>query len=201
MCFLRRFYGKSSVGLPGMVELLGKNGGNVVPLVDPSEADTRLLQQTADETVKEWQGGRTPPPVAPSPEITYNLSLIRFAALIGKKDYPEAFKLMRQIADASKDDPAKQNELAWMIVTDKSIEHPDLDLAETLAQRAVDGANEPSTKSQFMDTLARVKFMKGNKEEAIDLEQKALALARAGDKDALQKTLDSYKKGELPDVN
>jgi hypothetical protein len=52
----------------------------------------------------------------------------------------------------------------------------------------------------FMDTLARVKFMQGSKEEGIALEQKAIALADDQGKDKLQKTLDSYKKGQLPDA-
>jgi len=138
--------------------------------------------------------------VAPANAADY-LSIMRFKILSGKKDYPAAFKIIRQMADAHKDNPMQQNALAWMIVSDKSIEHPDLDLAQTLAQRATDGAKESSEKSQSMDTLARVKFMKGSKDEAIALQQKAVALAGADEKDKLQKTLDSYKKGQLPDVD
>jgi thiol-disulfide isomerase/thioredoxin len=129
-----------------------------------------------------------------------SLSMVRFKILAGKKEYPAAFKLIRQISDAHKDDPMVQNNLAWMIVSDKSIEHPDLDLAQSMAQRATDGAKEPAQKSMFMDTLARVKFMQGSKEDAIALQQKALALAGDDSKDKLQKTLDSYKKGDLPEA-
>jgi hypothetical protein len=45
-----------------------------------------------------------------------------------------------------------------------------------------------------------VKFLQGNKEESIALEQKAIAMAGDSDKDKLQKTLDTYKKGELPEA-
>ncbi len=127
-----------------------------------------------------------------------NLSIVRVKILAGKKDLPAAYKLMRQLSDAHKDNAMMQNNLAWTIVTDKSFEHPDLDLAQTMAQRATDGTKDPAQKGMFMDTLARVKFMQGNKEEAIALEQKALAQAGDDLKDNLQKTLDSYKKGELP---
>jgi thiol-disulfide isomerase/thioredoxin len=127
-----------------------------------------------------------------------NLSIVRVKILAGKKDLPAAYKLMRQLSDEHKDDAMMQNNLAWTIVTDKSFEHPDLDLAQTMAQRATDGTKDPAQKGMFMDTLARVKFMQGNKEEAIALEQKALAQAGDDMKDNLQKTLDSYKKGELP---
>jgi thiol-disulfide isomerase/thioredoxin len=129
------------------------------------------------------------------------LSIMHFRILAGKKDYPAAFKYIRQLGDAHKNDPMQQNALAWMIVSDKSIEHPDLDLAQTLAQRATDGAKESAEKSQSMGTLARVKFMKGSKDEAVALEQKALDLASDNEKGRFQKTLDSYKKGELPEVN
>jgi thiol-disulfide isomerase/thioredoxin len=128
------------------------------------------------------------------------LSMVRFKILAGKKDYPAAFKLLRQVGDSHKDDAMMQNNLAWAIVSDKSIEHPDLDLAQTMAQRATDLAKGSAEKSGFMDTLARVKFMQGSKEDAIALEQKAVGMANDGDKDKLQQTLDSYKKGELPDA-
>jgi thiol-disulfide isomerase/thioredoxin len=133
-------------------------------------------------------------------EMADNLSIVRVKILGGKKDFPEAYKLMRQLSDTHKEDAMMQNNLAWTLVTDKSFTHPDLDLAQTMAQRATDAAKEPGQKAMFMDTLARVKFMHGSKEEAIALEQKALAQAGDDMKDNLQKTLDSYKKGELPDA-
>jgi thiol-disulfide isomerase/thioredoxin len=127
-----------------------------------------------------------------------NVAMVRFKILAGKKDFPASYKIIRQLSDDHKDDAMLQNNLAWTLVTDKSFDHPNLDLAQTLAQRATDGAKEPAQKSMFMDTLARVRFMQGNKEDAIALEQKALAQAGDDMKDNLQKTLDSYKKGELP---
>jgi tetratricopeptide (TPR) repeat protein len=132
-----------------------------------------------------------------SPEQIENLKMTRFQILVGKGDYTPAYAVLREFADAHKDNPAEQNELAWMLVSDKSIEHPDLDLAQTLAQRAVDGAKDDELKSQSLDTLARVKFLKGNKDEAISLEEKAVAMSAGDLKNQLQKTLDSYKKGEL----
>ena len=126
-----------------------------------------------------------------------NVSMIRFKILAGKKDYPAAFKLLRQVGDTHKDDPMMQNNLAWMIVADKSIEHPDLDLAQTLAQRATDGAKEPAQKSMFMDTLARVKFMQGSKDEAISLEQKAVAQAGDSEKDKASENPRKLQEGRF----
>ena len=59
--FYAVLYGKSPVGLPGKV-IVKNDAAGVITLVDLSERDGRLLQQTAAETVKEWKGGVTSPP-------------------------------------------------------------------------------------------------------------------------------------------
>jgi hypothetical protein len=58
--FYHLLYGKSPVGLPGRLD--GDNGRNAIKtLVDLSKMDATLLQQTAVETLKQWEDGRTPP--------------------------------------------------------------------------------------------------------------------------------------------
>jgi len=126
-----------------------------------------------------------------------NLDMLRFNILLGKKDYPAAYKLAAKASEAHKDNPELQNAFAWQIVSDDSIEHPDLKLAETIAARANEAAKGKSP--GIFDTQARILFMQGKKDEAIQVEEKALKLETDEDqKKALQKTLDSYKKGELP---
>jgi tetratricopeptide (TPR) repeat protein len=131
--------------------------------------------------------------------MTVTLEVNRFRILLGKKDYPAAYKLAAKISDAHKNSAALQNYLAWQIVADKTIEKPDLELAETLANRANEAAKgqDPG----ILDTQARVLFLKGQKDEAIKTQARAVALAEPDGKQALQLTLDSYKKGELPVVN
>lgn len=124
------------------------------------------------------------------------VSMPRFAVAIGKKDYPAAYKIAQQVSDANKDDAAKQNALAWDIVADPSIEQRDLNLAETLATRANDAAK--GQEPVILNTLARVQFMRGKKDDAIATQTKAVALADDNMKEQLQSMLDSYKKGELP---
>ena len=125
-----------------------------------------------------------------------SLSMARFGIALGKKDYPAAYKLAQQLSDTHKEDAQLQNALAWELVADPTIEQRDLGLAETFATRANTAANgkEPAV----LDTLARVQFMKGKKDEAIATETKAVDLAPAEQKVDYQATLDSYKKGELP---
>jgi len=123
------------------------------------------------------------------------LAMTRFDILIGKKDYPAAYKLAGQFSETHKDNAFLQNELAWKIATDKSIDDRDLRLAETIATRANEAAQgkDPG----ILDTLARVLFMKGEKAEAIAMQEKAVKLAEGDMKTQLQKVLDSYEKGEL----
>ena len=63
------------------------------------------------------------------------------------------------------------DKLAWGIATDPSIETRDLDLAEKIAKQGNEAAKgqDPST----LDTLARLSFMRGNKDAAVSLEEQS----------------------------
>jgi hypothetical protein len=124
-----------------------------------------------------------------------NITLTRFTILLGKHDYRAAYKLVSDFSDAHQSDAALQNEIAWRIVTDLSIEERDLALAEKLANRANEAAKgkEPG----ILDTLSRIAFMQGRRQEAIELEIKAIALAQGNVKVILEKTLAGYRRGEL----
>jgi thiol-disulfide isomerase/thioredoxin len=124
------------------------------------------------------------------------LSMMKFRLYLGKKEYAAAYKLARKLSDAEPDNPMLQNELAWAIATTKGVEERDLDLAETMARRANDATKGKD--AAILDTLARVLFMKGEKEKAIELQQKAVDLAEGAFAKQLQKILDSYKAGKLP---
>lgn len=121
----------------------------------------------------------------------------RFHELIGKKDYRAAYQLAAQLSDSHRENAWLQNELAWTIAADKSIQQRDLALAETIATRANDAAK--GRDEATLDTLARILFMRERKAEAIKLEEQAVALAGGDEKKRDQKIVDSYRKGVLPD--
>lgn len=123
-------------------------------------------------------------------------NLARVHILVGKKDYPAMYKLMEKVSESSMDNAMMQNDFAWTIATDESIENRDLKLADKFAGRAVSASN--SKEPSILDTQARVWFMMDKKDEAIKLQEKALGLASTEDKPQYQKTLDAYKKGEIP---
>jgi thiol-disulfide isomerase/thioredoxin len=129
-----------------------------------------------------------------------NLDNVRFNILLGKEDYPAAYKLAEKMSDAHKDNAGMQNELAWQMLTDKNIKQRDLVLAEKIALRANDAAKGKD--ANILDTLARARFMQGKKDEAIALQEKAVNMAESDEQKAtLQKSLDEYKKGELSKAN
>ncbi len=123
-------------------------------------------------------------------------NLMRVGVLSEKKDFPAMYKLIEKVSDSNQDNPEIQNELAWNIAANPGLENRDLKLADKIAGRAVSASN--SKNPAALDTQARIWFMLDKRDEAIKLQQKALDLAAKEEKPMYQKTLDSYKKGELP---
>ena len=120
----------------------------------------------------------------------------RFGIFVAKKDFAGAYKYALQVSDSHLDNAMIQNEFAWRILVDPSLEERDLKVAETIAQRA-----EKASKGKdagILDTLARAEFMLGKKKEAIELSTKALSLAEGEAKESYTKTLESYKADKLP---
>ena len=50
----------------------------------------------------------------------------------------------------------------------------------------------------ILDTVARVMFMKGEKQKAVEYQKKAVELSKGKTKEQFAKTLESYEAGELP---
>jgi len=124
---------------------------------------------------------------------------VRSEIYLQKKDFEGANKQFALLSDSQPDNAQLQNQIAWQMTTDKRLGKPDLELAEKCASRSNTAAKgeDPA----ILDTLARVKFMQGKKDDAVKLQEQAVA--KMEDKDAkeqLGKTLESYKKGELPAV-
>jgi thiol-disulfide isomerase/thioredoxin len=105
---------------------------------------------------------------------------------------------LQKLADEEFDDPEALNEIAWRLLTMKAFEGKrNLTLAEKCAVQAVKLTKDEHPDK--LDTLARLRWLQGKKEEAIRLQIKSVDKAEAGEmKAALQKTLDAMLKGILP---
>jgi len=128
------------------------------------------------------------------------LEVHRFRILSGRQDYEGANKLAGRMGDNPAVDAMMLNELAWEIAIREGTGERDLALAEKLARRAQEVASDDPQKAEILDTLARVLFLKGQKNPAIELQQKAVELAKNRRKDQFQETLDNYRQGKVPKV-
>ncbi len=117
---------------------------------------------------------------------------------LGRGDPSKFYAQLQRLAEEDFDDAEALNEIAWRLLTVKSFEKQrNLPLAEKCAVQSVKLTKEEQ--SDKLDTLARLRWLQGRKEEAIRLQIKAVDKAEAGRmKELLQKTLDALLKGTLP---
>lgn len=120
---------------------------------------------------------------------------------MARGDPTKFYAQLQRLADEEFDDAEAMNEIAWRLLTMKAFEGKrNLPLAERCAVQAVKLTKEAH--SDKLDTLARLRWLQGKKEEALRLQIKAVDKAEAGQMKALlQKTLDALLKGELPPAN
>ena len=118
-------------------------------------------------------------------------------ALRREKNYAVAYARAHKVLKGPMwNDADTLNVMAWLIVDPAgSVEKKDLDIAMKAATRAneLTGGKDAGT----VDTLARVYYLKGDKAKAIELQTRAVELAKAGKNDmmteALQATLVEYQ--------
>ena len=117
---------------------------------------------------------------------------------LARGDPTKFYAQLQKVADEEFDDPEALNEIAWRLLTMKAFaQKPNLVLAEKCAVQSVKLTREEHPDK--LDTLARLRWLQGKKEEAIRLQIKSVDKAEPGEmKAALQKTLDAMLKGELP---
>jgi thiol-disulfide isomerase/thioredoxin len=144
------------------------------------------------EAVPAWQSFERDYPTA-APNFAYT----KFMVYLLAADYEQAYKVGRQlVADAlAQKDALTLNAVAWAIVDPKGdVRQKDLDLALQAATQA-----DELTRHEYaaiIDTLARVYFVKGDLDRAIEFQTKAVARAEGIEKEDLQATLDEYKAAQ-----
>lgn len=117
---------------------------------------------------------------------------------MGRGDPSKFYAQLKRLADEEFDDAEAMNEIAWRLLTMKAFEKQrNLPLAERCAVQAVKLTKEEHPDK--LDTLARLRWLQGKKDEALRLQTKAVDKAdEPRMKALLQKTLDALRKGELP---
>ena len=117
---------------------------------------------------------------------------------LARGDPGKFYAQLKRLAEEDFDDAEALNEIAWRLLTMKAFEGKrNLPLAEKCAVQSV--ALSKEAQSDKLDTLDRLRWLQGKKEEAIRWQIKAVDKAdEPRMKALLQKTLDALLKGELP---
>lgn len=135
----------------------------------------------------------------PDEPARFRILAARCGIAIGSGKEAEAAPLAVRLAEAPSPEPSLLNEVAWRLVTALSGPKPEtIAAAEQCARRAV--ALHERRDPASMDTLARVCFLLGKKDEAIRLQEEAVAMAQGDLRTQLEKTLADYRADRLPDV-
>ena len=122
---------------------------------------------------------------------------LRLGLALEKGDGTAAAKQAKALAEGeAKGDATALNELAWTLVTKiKKPEKDVLEAAESIIKKSIEAGKD----AENLDTCARIQFLQGKKDEAVKTMEEAVSKAEEAElKEALQKNLDSMKKGELP---
>lgn len=130
------------------------------------------------------------------------LGFKRLYLFMEKRDYNGAFALLEKQypkanpATISAEAADAFNNYAWTIAVDTNATPSDLEMAFKMSERGVAASGGEST--EILDSQARILFRQGKQAEAIQIQEKAVRLSTGKEKAALEKTLESYRKKELP---
>ena len=98
-----------------------------------------------------------------------------------------------------KDDSEGLNAVAWGLATE--FENPGKELLDAAAEIAGKAVELSKEEPAVLDTLARILFLQGHKDEAVKTLEKAIAKTDDEDlKSQFKLSLESMKKGELPKI-
>jgi thiol-disulfide isomerase/thioredoxin len=139
---------------------------------------------------------------AEEPKLEEKLGSMKFQALIKKKDYTGVTAYgTKLLGGAFKDNAQGLNAIAWMIVDpeDATIEQRDYKLAIAAGTRACE--LEPKN-AGILDTLATAHFGNGEIAKAVELQTKAVELAKGTDMEKdLAERLETFKKASVKGKN
>lgn len=113
-------------------------------------------------------------------------------AATGDNPKSNAGEIGSRLAEKLAGHPDMANQIAWGILTSDDIIKRDFPLALRIARQASEDSQYKN--AQILDTYARALFDSGKKEDAIETQKKAVALAEGAEKEALEKTLKKYQQ-------
>lgn len=110
----------------------------------------------------------------------------KYFKLVGFEETEAAKEVGEKFLELAAKEPGPLNSFAWRLLTDKSIENRDLDLAMRVAQAAYDACDGKD--AAIVDTYARALFDTGKVAKAIEYQKKAIELCES------EKTREDFKE-------
>ncbi|MBL8745410.1 MAG: redoxin domain-containing protein [Phycisphaerae bacterium] len=162
--------------------------GRVAYIGSPAEFETTLkevMEQTFDIEMARRQYSEC---------ISATWAFTHYEQKVQGKEWPAATALGREIVNGKGYNCfAVLSNIAWMNVDpNRPLEYADLELALMAARRADELTNGKD--ADTIDTLARVYFLKGDFEKAVEIQERAVAMAGyPGVREALSRTLIEYR--------
>ncbi len=137
---------------------------------------------------------------AAPPKMVPTALFTRLRVAMAAKDATTANEVLRKIDTHAETKSMTRNQAAWMYATAKDIDGLDRALAEKLAEAAtVDGDN--NSRAAALDTLARLLYLRGDRDGAIARQKAAIELSDGPRKASLEATLKKYEEDKLPDAD
>lgn len=123
----------------------------------------------------------------------------RFMIALEKGDSADVARLVDKVAGGPAGaSPEAMNQLAGSVVA--KLKDPTADALAAAVKAAEKGLEKGDANGALYDTLARLQFIQGKKDQAVSTQAKAVEKASGKSKDKFQENLDAYKQGTLPAV-
>lgn len=124
------------------------------------------------------------------------IQCLRITVLIGQQQLDAASKMALSCANDNLDDPFLQHHVAQTIANHSPPHSAVLATADILMERATRSLH--GSDPDFLHTQARLAFLRGAPDKAVQLETKALGLVDSDTSEAFEQALAHYKEGKLP---
>ncbi len=121
---------------------------------------------------------------------------LRITVFMGQQNFEAAGKLAMQLSNDHRDDPFLQQRVARTIANRAPTNTVILDKANLCMERAAALLKGPEP--EFLHTQARIAFLQGKKEKAVQLETQAMGLAEPETKEQFALALENFKEGKMP---
>lgn len=174
------------------------------PAADASAAPSAKALELADRASGQIQAGKLEDAEATIAALQEQLTdnhrqiggLLELDLLLARKQTDDAIQLAKLLAEDFSVKPEVVAAVATHLACGAGAVPAVLAEAEKIATPI--SVSEGAGRFTAFSTLARIAFVRGNKDAAVDFQNKAVAAASAMEADAAKAALEAYRQGKLP---